>query len=45
MFALDEFKIILADKYLNAYNTVNKFEKMPYHSLYIQLFANDKIVI
>lgn len=44
MFALDEFKIVLADAFLTAYNTIIGFESKIYHSLYIQLFANDKVV-
>lgn len=44
MFALDEFKSILADHYLTAYNTIIGIEKSSFHSLYIQLFANDNIV-
>jgi len=45
MFALEDFKVILADKYLTAYNSVIDFESSSFHSLYIQLFANDPIVI
>lgn len=44
MFSLDEFKIILADRYLHAYNHVINFERSAFHSLYIQLFANDNVV-
>lgn len=45
MFSLDEFKVILADKFITAYNQVVNFEKTPYHSLFIQLFANDYVVL
>jgi hypothetical protein len=45
MFTLDEFKLALANEYLIAYNTLVEFEGTSFHHLYIQLFANDNIVI
>lgn len=45
MFTLESFKITLANAYLTAYNTIDQFEKKPFQSLFIQLFANDTVVL
>ena len=43
MFSLEEFKYSLIKEFVSAYNEVDKFEQTGYHSLYIQLFANDDL--
>jgi hypothetical protein len=45
MFSIDEFKEILAERFITAYNTVLGFENTAFHSLFIQLLSNDSITL
>lgn len=45
MFSLDKFKYHLAVSFLKAYNSVAAFKESGFHCLFIQLFANDWLVV
>ena len=45
MFSLDKFKYNLSVAFVKAYNAIPAFKERGFHCLYIQLFANDWIVL